>query len=83
MVANALAVSPMIFLAAAALATTTAPTPTHSAAIISQATATIRIVAAVKLKLDEPNNDGAPPSHDSEIRLPDGSTGHAKLIEFQ
>jgi hypothetical protein len=80
MAANALAKSMMMLIAAAALATT--PSPGH-VTVVSQATATIRIVTAVRLKLDQPLNDGAPPSHDSVIRLPDGSVSQARLIEFQ
>jgi hypothetical protein len=71
----------MMLLAAAALATT--PPPGHPVAAVVQATATIRIVTAVRLKLDAPANDGAPPSRDSVIRLPDGSIEAARLIEFQ
>ena len=71
----------MMLLAAAALATT--PPLGHPVGVVVQATATIRIVTAVRLKLDAPANDGAPPSRDSVIKLPDGSTGAARLIEFQ
>jgi hypothetical protein len=70
-----------MFLLAAALATA----PPHSAAIsaVAQATATIRILTAVRLKLDEPNNPGAPTARDAVVRLSDGTAQPAKLIEFQ
>ncbi len=71
----------MVLFAAAALATSLPPAPAVTA--IAQATATIRIVAAVRLKLDAPDNPGAPPSRDCAIRLPDGTSQPAKLIEFQ
>jgi hypothetical protein len=71
----------MMLLAAAALATS--PAQSHSMTVVSQATATIRIVTAVRLKLDASTNDGAPPSRETVVRLPDGSTGAARLIEFQ
>jgi hypothetical protein len=71
----------MFMLAAAALATA-AP---HSAATsaVAQATATIRVVTAVRLKLDAPNNPGAPSAHSAVVRLNDGTANPAKLIEFQ
>ncbi|MEA3059525.1 MAG: hypothetical protein QOE50_937 [Sphingomonadales bacterium] len=67
----------MFLLAAAALAT--APTPAASA----QATATIRIVTAVRLKLDAAVNPGAPAARDAVLRLVDGTVQRARLIEFQ
>jgi hypothetical protein len=67
----------MFLLAAAALAT--APTPSATA----QATATIRIVTAVRLKLDAAQNPGAPAARDALLRLADGTARPAKLIEFQ
>jgi hypothetical protein len=70
----------MVILAAAALATLP---PTPRASVVAQATATIRVVAAVRIKLDGSTNPGAPPARDSAIRAGDGSTMPAKLIEFQ
>jgi len=70
----------MIFLAAAALATK-APEPRVSAVV--QATATIRIVSGVSLKLDGSPNADAPPARDSIIKTSDGTSHPAKLIEFQ
>jgi hypothetical protein len=74
----------MIFLVTAALATTTPPDsrPSRSAVTVS-ATATIRIVSGVTLKLGEANNPGAPPTQDAVVHLADGTTIPAKLIEFQ
>ncbi len=70
----------MFLLVAAAMAASTPPaTPPVSA----QATATIRVVAGVRLKLDAQFNLGAPPRRDATVRLPDGTLKPAKLIEFQ
>lgn len=71
----------MFLLAAAALATV--PPPSKPAGAVAQATATIRIVAAVQLKLDGSPNADAPPPRDSIITASDGSPQRAKLIEFQ
>jgi hypothetical protein len=70
----------MVILAAAALATF--PSPPRASAV-AQATATIRVISAVRLKLDGSTNDGVPPARDSLIKTSDGSTQPAKLIEFQ
>ena len=70
----------MIFLAAAALATK-APEPRVSAVV--QATATIRVIAGVSLKLDGSRNQDAPPARDSIIKAGDGTRQSVKLIEFQ
>jgi hypothetical protein len=48
-----------------------------------QATATIRVIAAVRLKLDAPVNPGAPNARNAVLRLGDGTAKPAKLIEFQ
>jgi hypothetical protein len=71
----------MFLIAAAALATATAPSQAPSAT--AQATATIRVVSGVRLKLDGSANPGAPSVRDAVLRLADGSTQSAKLIEFQ
>ncbi len=70
----------MILLAAAALVT--APTPSAAPATV-QARATIRVVQGVRLKLDAATNPGAPTARDAVLRLSDGTTQLAKLIEFQ
>ena len=80
MAASALAVVPMIFLVAAALATK-APEPRVRAVV--QATATIRVISGVSLKLDGSQNQDAPPARDSIVKAGDGTRELAKLIEFQ
>ena len=71
----------MFLIAAAALATVAPHSATTSA--VAQATATIRIMTAVRLKLDAPNNPGAPTARNAVVRLTDGTAQPAKLIEFQ
>jgi hypothetical protein len=71
---------PMFVLAAAALATMPPPSRTSATA---QATATIRVMRAVELKLDGSPNPGAPPPRDSQVRSADGSSQSLKVIEFQ
>jgi hypothetical protein len=73
-----------MFLLAAVIATTApasgaAPSP----AVAVQATATVRILSGVRLKLDSPDNAGAPPAHDSVVTTKDGTAQPARLIEFQ
>jgi hypothetical protein len=70
----------MILLAAAAIATASTP-PTAPVSV--RATATIRVVQAVRLSFDAPVNLGAPAARDAVLRLPDGSSQRARLIEFQ
>ena len=69
----------MILLAAAAIAF---PPPSPAAATV-QARAMIRVVRAVHLKLDGSNNPGLPHVRDAMIKVADGSSSPAKLIEFQ
>ena len=71
----------MFLLVAATLATAQTPPAPPSAS--AQATATIRIVTAVRLKFDAAVNPGAPPARDAMLRLSDGTRQSAKLIEFQ
>jgi hypothetical protein len=70
----------MIVLAAAALATD-APQLRVTATV--QATATIRVMRSVRLKLDGSPNPDAPAPRDAVIAVADGSTQPAKLIDFQ
>jgi hypothetical protein len=70
-----------MFLLAAAIAIASTPSAAPSATV--QATATIRVMTAVRLKLDAAVNPGAPNARDAVLRLSDGSTQSAKLIEFQ
>ena len=72
----------MLFIAAAA-ALAAAPQMLSPAAATAQATATIRIVAAVRLKLDGGDHPGAPPPRDSKVKDRDGNSQPARLIEFQ
>jgi hypothetical protein len=72
--------APMVLLAAVALATMT-PAPRLPA--VAQATATIRIVTGVRLKLDGSANAGAPAARDSTAKSADGTSRAIKVIEFQ
>jgi hypothetical protein len=70
-----------MFLLAAALAT--ASTPPAARSVTVQATATIRVMTSVRLKLDAEVNPGAPDARNAVLRLADGTSQPAKLIEFQ
>jgi hypothetical protein len=70
----------MLFLAAAALAITSPPPPVSA---VAQATATIRVITGVTLKLDGSPNPNAPSARDSLVKSADGTRRPAKLIEFQ
>ena len=72
---------PMLLIAAAALAASSPP-PRPTGAV-AEATATVRILRAVELKLDGSPNEGAPAIRDSSLRAADGTGQRAKLIEFQ
>ena len=71
---------PMLLFAVAALAP-----PSYVSRISAnvQATATIRIVKAVALKLDGSFNPDAPPARMSVVKSSDGSILQLKVIEFQ
>jgi hypothetical protein len=69
-----------MLLLAAALATALSQ-PRFSASV--QATATIRIVSGVVLKLDGSPNPGAPPAREILLKAADGSIQPIKVIEFQ
>jgi hypothetical protein len=71
----------MILLAAASIST--ALPQSRPVTAVVQATATIRVVSVVRLKLDGEINPGAPPARDSVLKSTDGSSQPAKLIEFQ
>lgn len=71
---------PMLLLAAAIIAVEPPPRPASAAA---QATATIRVIRAVTLKLDGSGNDAAPRARAAFVKSPDGSRQPVKLIEFQ
>ena len=72
--------------AAAAGLATKAPAPTAApptTAVSVHATATVRILSGVRLKLEAATNEGAPKARDAIVRLKDGSEQPARLIEFQ
>lgn len=71
--------SMMLLAAVAAIAQPVLQAP----AAATQATATIRVIAAVRLRLDALENTGAPRAHQVMIRTADGSSQPARLIEFQ
>ena len=71
----------MLLIAAAALASVSTPVTPPSAT--AQATATIRVLAAVRLRLDATVNPGAPDARDAVVRQGDGTAEAARLIEFQ
>jgi len=73
----------MIILAAAAVALTTSQSSSPGVSASARATATIRVVTAVRLKLDGTDNPGAPPFRKAVLQSSDGSTQEAELIEFQ
>lgn len=75
--------SMLLFAAAAAAALATPPQMHSPAAATAQATATIRIIAAVRLKLDARDNPGAPRARDSVVKNRDGTSQPARLIEFE
>jgi hypothetical protein len=70
----------MLLLAAAALVAS--PPPPRLAAV-AQAAATIRVVSAVRLKLDGSPNADAPAPRPTVLRFTDGTNRLVKLIEFQ
>ena len=72
---------PMLLIAVATLAALTAPPQPTGA--VAKATATIRIVRGVELKLDGSPNQDAPAARVSRLRAADGTIQQAKLIEFQ
>lgn len=70
--------------AAAALAASPAqPSGWHPSAAAAQATASIRIISGVTLRLDAVDNVGAPTAHDSKVTTQDGMVRPARLIEFE
>ncbi|HET7606239.1 MAG TPA: hypothetical protein VFK28_09240 [Sphingomicrobium sp.] len=72
----------MLLIAAAAAVAAPQPPSSRPAPAVAQATATVRIVSGVRLKLDSPTNPGAPPAHDSKVMTEQGKRP-ARLIEFQ
>jgi hypothetical protein len=70
-----------MFLFAAAVMASAPPQPPVSASV--QATAMIRIVSGVALKLDGSPNPDAPPAREIVLKAADGAVQMVKLIEFQ
>lgn len=73
----------MFLLAAAIAASAPAASAPPAPAVQVQATATVRILSGVRLKLDSATNTDAPPAHDAVVMTKDGTTQPARLIEFQ
>ena len=71
----------MLLFAAAILAAD--PPPPRQASAVAQATATVRVIRAVTLKLDGSANDEAPAPRNALIASADGTHRPIKLIEFQ
>ena len=73
----------MFWLAAAAIAASTSAPPSGGPGpVVVEATATVRIVSGVRLKLNALRNVGAPRAHDTIVTA-DGSQKVARLIEFE
>ena len=72
----------MFGLAAAAALATTLARPSGTVPVTVQATATVRIISGVRLKLDATANRDAPPAQDRKI-IVDGMPRAARLIEFE
>ena len=72
--------SPMLFIAAAILAADSPPRPSGA---VAQATATVRVIRAVTLKLDGSANAEAPAPRAAMLIAADGTRRSVKLIEFQ
>jgi hypothetical protein len=70
----------------AALAATVAHGPANDGTrlprVSAEATATVRIISGVQLKLDSATNRDAPPPRDSTVTA-DGAPRKARLIEFE
>jgi len=72
----------MLWLAAAAAIAASTPSIGAPPRVAAQATATVRIISGVRLKLDSNTNTDAPPAHDSVVTT-NGTQQPARLIEFQ
>jgi hypothetical protein len=74
----------MVLLAATSLATASPQPRTHApTGAVVQATATIRVVTGVVIKLGGPANADAPRTQETVVHFADGSVVPAKLVEFQ
>jgi hypothetical protein len=72
----------MLWLAAAAALAASTPARTAPPPVVAQASATVRVISGVRLKLDSTTNSGAPPAHDGTVTT-NGTQQPARLIEFQ
>ena len=73
---------PVALAAAAANASATPPEMAARPVVVAHATASVRIVSGVRLKLDSETNPDAPPARVSKV-LVNGEERPAKLIEFE
>ena len=73
----------MLLLSVALAAASMADQPPPRSGVSVQATASIRILAAVRLKLDGSANPHAPPARESLVHNRDGSRERARVIDFQ
>lgn len=71
-----------MLLFAAAIAASGPASSRPARPVVAEATATVRIVSGVQLKLDSAMNAGAPPAHDSKVKA-EGKLQPARLIEFE
>jgi hypothetical protein len=72
----------MLRLAAAAAIAAWTPANNSPPPVAVQATATVRIISGVRLKLDSTTNADAPPARDVTVTT-NGTQQPARLIEFQ
>lgn len=71
-----------MLLYAAAIAASAPASGRPAPAVVAEATATVRIVSGVRLKLDSTINADAPVAHDSKVKA-EGKLQPARLIEFE
>ena len=71
-----------VIAAAAAIVAHTPPTEAQTPRVVAMATATVRIVSGIRLRLDLAANPDAPPARDCIVTA-DGTPRKARLIEFE
>lgn len=71
-----------MLLFAAAIAASPPAASRPAPPVVTEATATVRIVSGVRLKLDSATNADAPPAHDGTVKA-QGRLQPARLIEFE
>jgi hypothetical protein len=72
----------MLWLAVAATLAASTPARTAPAPVVAQASATVRVISGIRLKLDSATNNGAPQAHNGTVTS-NGTQQRARLIEFQ